>query len=278
MPEQGRFEQLRGQGTAVGGDEHLLSPLRVGVNGLGDQLLARARLAGNQNGRAAGGHLRHQVQNARHAVAAAHDVREAVALLEGPLELGILGLQAPLRNDLGDLDQQLFVLPRLLNEVVGAAFERFDGNVDRAVGRHHEHRDLAVPLPDVAQHVHPRAVRHHQVEQDQVVVPGFELAQALEAVRGQLHRVPFQGEKSLQAFPDVLLVVHYQDSAFEDDVGAPIRHALRHAPLSARPGTPGGIACLRRAGFRLRSRRRAPARCRKSPKAPGRSPCGRPWW
>ena len=69
------------------GTNRLLGARRVGVDRLGDQLLAGSGFAGDQDGRAAGRHLPHQVENLQHPLALADDVGEAVALLEGALEL-----------------------------------------------------------------------------------------------------------------------------------------------------------------------------------------------
>ena len=93
----------------------------MGVDRLGDQLFAGSGFAGDQDGRAAGRHLRHQVQNPQHPLALADDVRKAVTLLEGALELGVLALQPALGDHALDLDQQLFVVPRLGKIIAGAA-------------------------------------------------------------------------------------------------------------------------------------------------------------
>jgi hypothetical protein len=89
VAEERRLQQLRRHGAGVDGHEGLVAARRVGVDGLGDNLLARAALALNQNRRPAGRHLRHQVEDAQHDFALAHDVGEVVALLEGALELKI---------------------------------------------------------------------------------------------------------------------------------------------------------------------------------------------
>jgi hypothetical protein len=60
------------------------------VQRLGDQLLAGAALALDENGRAAGRDLGYQVEDPQHRLALADDVFEVVALLERALELDIL--------------------------------------------------------------------------------------------------------------------------------------------------------------------------------------------
>ena len=68
------LEQLRRHGAGVDGHEGPVAARRVGMDGLGNDLLARAALALNQNRRPAGRDLRHEVEDAQHALAFAHDV------------------------------------------------------------------------------------------------------------------------------------------------------------------------------------------------------------
>ena len=55
-PNSSRLEQRGGQGGAVDGDEGPVEPRRGGVDGAGDQLLARAGLAAHQHRGVRGGH------------------------------------------------------------------------------------------------------------------------------------------------------------------------------------------------------------------------------
>jgi len=71
MAEERGFQQIGGQRAAVHGHEHAVCARRIGMDGFGDQFLARASFARDQDGGTAGGHLPHQVQQAQHAVALA---------------------------------------------------------------------------------------------------------------------------------------------------------------------------------------------------------------
>ena len=259
MAEQGGFQKLGRQGAAVDRDEHLVRARGVGVDGLGDQLLAGAGFARDQNGGAAGSHLGHQIQDAHHTLAAADDVGEAVALLEGALELGVLALQAMPGDDPFDLQQQLVVLPGLLEVIGGAGLERVHGHLSRSVGGDQEDGQFDVALPDLAEHLHARAVGHHQIEQHQVVVAIQGRPDALAAVDGQVDGIALQAQERLQALADVGFVVYNQNLPFGKNRGGALD--LRHALLSSPTGTPNGTASLPRAGFRPRSRHCARARC-----------------
>ena len=184
------------------------------MNRFGDQLLAGAGLSGDKNRRAAGGYLRHQVEQPQHALALADDVGEAVALLQGALELLILPLQPVAGNHAGDFDEQLLVIPGLGEIIVGAGFEGVHRGFDRTVGGDQKDGSLRVALADFAQHFHSGAVRHHQVKQDQVVALRIQRAQAFGGVLRQVYAVAFQSQQRFQAFTDIGFIVDDQDVAF----------------------------------------------------------------
>ena len=97
---------------------------------------------------------------------------KAVALLQGALEVRVLALQPALRDHGVDLDEQLFVVPGLREIIVRAGFDRVHRDFDRPVGGDHDDRRFLIARADLGKHVHAGPVRHHQVEQDQVVA-GF---------------------------------------------------------------------------------------------------------
>src|SRR3974377_1591302 len=66
------------------------------AGGRGDQFLARAGFAGDQDGGAAGCNLGDKVQNSEHPVAFSNDVGKGVALLESALKLPVLGFETAL--------------------------------------------------------------------------------------------------------------------------------------------------------------------------------------
>jgi hypothetical protein len=233
VAEQGGFQQVRRQRTAVDGHEHPLAARRVGVDGLGDEFLAGAGIAGDQDGRAAGGDLGHQVQLLDHALALADDIGEAVALLQGALEVGILVFQAPGRDHAIDFDDELFVVPGLGEVVVGAQLEGLDGGFHRAVGGDHENGRLAVVRAHVLKHLHAGTVGHHQIEKHQVVAVRFHAAEPFGGVGGALHRVAGVAQKHLQAFANIRLVIDYQNPAFGGHRGGRRSHRFRrHSPVS----------------------------------------------
>src|SRR5207302_3529450 len=116
VAKEGRFQKIGGHGAAVDRHKGTVFARRISVDGLGDEFLARAAFALDQHRRTAGRDLRNQVENLEHDFAFAHDVFKVVALLEGALELLIFLFHAPAVNSRAYVGQQLFIVPRLLDE------------------------------------------------------------------------------------------------------------------------------------------------------------------
>ena len=88
MTEQLAFDQFAGYRGAVDLDERLLRPGRAAMDGAGDQFLAGAVLAGNEDAGAGRGHLVRDAQQLLDRRTLAHDL---VAVFDGrpqPLVLG----------------------------------------------------------------------------------------------------------------------------------------------------------------------------------------------
>ena len=117
---------------------------------LGDEFLAGAAFALDEDGGAAGRDLGDQVEDAQHRLALADDVVEVVALLEGALELDIFFLGAVAGDGGANVGEELFVVPGLLDEVLRAGADGVDDVVDRAVGGDHDDGQVGVALADLA--------------------------------------------------------------------------------------------------------------------------------
>src|SRR5215469_8065788 len=90
VPKERRFQQVRWHRSSVHRNKGALPPRRVKVNRLGDQFFSRSTLSLEQDGRAAGCDLRHQIENLQHGLALAHDAFKVISLLERALELNVL--------------------------------------------------------------------------------------------------------------------------------------------------------------------------------------------
>ncbi len=90
VAEQLRLDQALRERRAAHLDERLLRARRGVVDRVRHELLAGARLAADQHGRARGSHLGHLLVDCLHGAAAAHDVADVVALGELAPQLGVL--------------------------------------------------------------------------------------------------------------------------------------------------------------------------------------------
>ena len=115
-----------------------LGALAVGVDGLGDELLAGAALARDEHDGVGRRDAHDAPEHLAHGPRSADDVLELVAILELAREERHLAGEAPVVERLGDLDEELLLGERLLDVVEGAEAHRLDGALDRAVRRHHD--------------------------------------------------------------------------------------------------------------------------------------------
>jgi hypothetical protein len=115
-----------GNGGAVDLDERALRPLAVVVDGVGDELLAGAVLALDQDVGLARRHALDQLEELLHLLAAADDVGELVLVLQLLLQLDVLGLQLGALDRLLEQGQHAFGVDRLLQEVGRPGLDRLD--------------------------------------------------------------------------------------------------------------------------------------------------------
>ena len=161
-------------------------------------------------------------------LALAHDVGEVVALLEGALELQVLFFGAVARNGGADVGQQLFVVPRLLDEVFRAGADGLDHVVDGAVGGDHDDRRLRLALVDLRQQLKAALAGQRKIEQHQVEVLQFQNAQPLLAVGGHLYRVALEREQHLERLADARFVVDDQDAGAGAEGGTQETRTWKH--------------------------------------------------
>ena len=184
-PNSSLSSSVLGQRRAVDRDQVPLPLLARVVDGLGDQLLAGAGLALDQDGALGPGDVADQLEDAVHLRVLADDVVEAVALLELLAEPQDLVLKRPLLQRPVHHQLQVVRVDRLGQEVVGPQPHRLDDAVDRAEAGRHDRGDQHPALGDLADQVHPAHARASEVgDQHAVVGP----AQAPSAPPGRWRR------------------------------------------------------------------------------------------
>src|SRR6202022_3828592 len=241
VAEELRLEQRVDDGGAVDGDEGLLRS-RVAVDHAGDQLLAGAALALDQDGGAGGGHAAHVLEELLHRRGGADDVVH----LERPPSLhrqvvGALGkaanLQRPVQGYVKGLD-----VDGLVDVVKRSGLDGEDGGRHVVVRRDHQHRRLPPVVLQLGDEIDARRVGQPHVEHDR---GGRGLGSHPEAFgaggRGD------QAEASLlggdrEALPDRPVVVDDQDAVhrpheekvIEITFPPPGRSSTRASPLCSR--------------------------------------------
>ena len=231
VAEQLALQQVLRQGAAVDRQEGAVGPVREVVDVAGDDLLAGAALALDQDGGIGG---RHHLGELEH-------VGEAARLADGPgdgalvLAADVLLELAVLHPDLAEFAgapqdrEQLVVGERLLDVVEGPRVDRPDRGLERGLRRHQDDRRHRILLLGRLQDVESGDLGHPHVGQHDVVAAGPDLVQPGLATLRRRDLEPLLAEQDPQGVEDAGFVVDDQD-----------RGLLGHAPSSV-----GHLPCRR---------------------------------
>jgi hypothetical protein len=169
VAEQFAFQDGGAQPGAVQRLEGLLDPLRVGMDRLGDQFLACAALAGDQDGDITGRDLLHGCDDALNAGRLTDDAFEAEPVVNFAMELVVLiAKQHGLCRAVDQVAKHVQV-QWLLDEVVGAAADGSLGRRYIAVGGDHDRLGVGLRAAGDFQNLHAGVGHvHHQVGDDHV--------------------------------------------------------------------------------------------------------------
>ena len=174
---------------------------------VGDQLLAGAVLALDQDVGVAGRHALDQLEEVLHLLALADDVREAVLAADLFLELLVLGpLLGPL-DRLADHVHQAVLADRLLEEVERARLPRLDRARDRALAADDDDLGARVDVLEPAQQRDTVEVGQHQVGHHDVGPPLLEDFLAARADERRAHLVALGLDDHLQPLGHGRLVI-----------------------------------------------------------------------
>ena len=108
------------------------------MNGLSNELLARAGLAFEQDGRFRGRDEFDLVEHVRESWGVAHNSIEAVFLVEALVQDNVFGLDPAALQCALDQDFQLLQAHWLRQKIEGSTAHRFDSCLHVAVSRHHD--------------------------------------------------------------------------------------------------------------------------------------------
>ena len=256
VAEELRLEQRLGQRGARHGHERPRAPRALDVDGPREELLARAALALDEDGRVAPRGHAGEIEDRVHLRTVAQEIAEAVLALEHLPEEDVLPRQGLLRDDLLREEAQLLRVEGLDQIVERAHLHRGHGRVHRGVGGHDDHHRVGPELPRLLQDpeaVHPRHLEVHEEDRPRL---GPEALHRRGPVRSRRDGVPVLLEPARHRLPDDLFVVHHQDPRL------PVIHGVPR-PLAETPR--GG------SGSRDTGRRPWHPPAGRSPSAPSRS-------
>ncbi|MPL79207.1 hypothetical protein SDC9_25082 [bioreactor metagenome] len=191
-------------------DEGRRGAVRVLMHEARRGLLARSRLAGQHHPAV---RLRHLVELVLELAEGGRGAEHLARMQVAPAQRGVFAPQPGGLHRAADHHHQLVDIERLLDEVIGALLDRGDGDLDVAVARDDDDRDVGVValhrLQDVDA-VHP-AVLQPDVEDHQRRRLGVDLLHALVGIRRQTSGIALVLQDVGDQFADVLLVVDDQN-------------------------------------------------------------------
>ena len=161
------------------------------MNGLRDELLARARLTPDQHRRGGRRRLLDDLIDLPHLRAAADHLAERAVLAELLAQHLDLAQRVLPLDDLVEQDLEPLRLDRLVQVVVGAFFDRFDRSFDGSLrGQNHDGVIPAIVL-ECAQQLETPHARHHEVADDDVrAKDGNALKRLFSVARGIGRKAP----------------------------------------------------------------------------------------
>ena len=199
------LQQRLGDGGAVERHARPVAARRQGVDRPGEQLLAGAALAGQQDVALLGAHLLEQPEGGAEPRMGAHEGGRPGDAEDGRLVAS--------RQGLLDETRQVVQLQRLLQEVVGAELHRLDRRAHGAVAGEHHHRHAGLGRAAGLQHPQARDVGELEIGEDEVEGARREQPDAGLAVGGARHLVPLLAQRRLQHAPQGVAVLDDQDAA-----------------------------------------------------------------
>ncbi len=284
VAEQLALEHPLRERRAVERDEGAVPAGPRAVERLGDQFLARAALAADEDGGVRVDDLVHHIEDALHRLASAEDAGKREGLVDGGLELEVVALQADaLAGGTNRLPEHAEI-DGLLEVVERSALHRLDGALHRAVARHDDALGDGPGLPSQrpasSDDLQPVQVLESQVRDDEVGTLPLQPVQGVPPRVDHVHAVALLLEHVRHDLRVADVVLDDQDRQriglrgyrHDPDILSPLQGQVVRIPGRLplpEAGPPGG------AGARSWFPCRAPSRRRGSRRAPRRR--GGPW-
>ena len=174
---------------------------------VGDQLLAGAVFALNQDVRLRVGDGGDQVEQLAHLAAAPDDVLELIAVQQLPAQRDVFRLELRALDRAAQHRQHALGVDGLFEKVRRAGLDGLDRARDAALSADDQHFGPRLQRLEAAHQVRAVDVGQHEVHQRRVGLPAREQRLGVGAARGDTHVVPGAGHRQRQPLRHVRLVV-----------------------------------------------------------------------
>jgi len=169
MTEQLAFHQILGHRPRIERDDPLVLAGAVLMNGLSDQLLARAALAADQHRGIGGSDALEPIDQLLHLVAGVDDAFETKAFVQSLGQFQILAAELDGIDRAGKHRSEPIRADRFFQKVERPQLHGLDRLGNRRVPGHQNHRTSGQQLPGATQQLHPIHFVHHQIGDHHVV-------------------------------------------------------------------------------------------------------------
>ncbi len=192
------------------------------MDGAGDELLAGAALATDDDSAVGSGDGADGLLEPAHGLALADEIVERVVLRGVTLEGGVLLAEQSTVHGQGDGAEDIFEKFGALADVVeGPGVEGLDGNFAVIDGGDDDDHGVWRDPARVLENLHAGDVRHAHVGYDNVVEGGVNFAAGLLAGGHRLHAVSLVLERNLQHLADGALIITDQDVSHDYLLSSP---------------------------------------------------------
>ena len=184
------------------------------VDAPGDELLARAGLAVNEDGRVARRDARDGLVDPPHGRARADEARRLRLRRHRAAEAFELDAQLAVLDGAGDREREELRVDRLGDEVVGAGAHGGDGRLHAALPGDHDDGERGVDAGDALAHLDAAHLGHAEVGQDRVELLGRDELERLGGRRARDDARTLALERHAHEVAHFLLVVDHDDAGF----------------------------------------------------------------
>jgi len=211
VAEELAFDEVGGEAAAVDDDKGEVAAGAGVVDGAGDEFLACAGLAGDEDGLAGGGDVGDLAEELLHAGGVADEAGEFVAGLEAGAHAAVFEQDGAAFGEAVDAEEEVLGGEGFGDVVVGAELHGGDGGGDGGVAGHEEDIDAGFAGIDLEEEVETGHGGQDEVGEDDVDVGGAQFGEGLFGGGGGEGAIAIALEESSADGADAGIVVDDED-------------------------------------------------------------------